>query len=1242
MIIVILAAVGANLLFIATTFAAGASPKRNGFSAAGTVLTAEQQELQEARKDQKARHKERENHIIWSDSRRTGGSLSSVILDSYDAQDVLETIQNELGVDADNEYYVTNHTKNSDFEIYTLQQKYNGVDVYGYQLKMVTDLYGNLVSVNGEHLPVYDLPEMNYGYYDCADLVERYLKQTYGYSDGDFWLDGLGERIVPYDKNNPSVCYVFEVYGDSWDSAFERIFVDASTGQISGDDLLLDDEMVSEVLQGQRTNHQTDVWRASDTRYELRDSERNIRVGTANSTNISSFNASTQIEWNPLQDIPNRSGVDALANLQTIYDYYLDTYGRQGITGNYDELNVVVDVTYFSGRNFVDNAAMSGTNNMLVGFRSTSVPTYAADLDVMGHETFHGITNAESGLLMGTYSFNRQNSIQLAIGEGLADVYGELVEDYSDDHTYNGSCSWDSEVRSMSNPESHQGDSRNANDFVEGITNCHHGAAVVTYPVYAMFSGADIGTDKTIDAHTLGMMYYNTLPMLTAQTDFAEFRRVIEDYALRMNAGKASISLSDKQVEGVLDAMDTAGIERSYDLSLTPGAALEVYNAENKIDTTYHISILKRHGQEIVSQDVDSERAYLQLEPGVYDVLLTDKETGLIYVFTMAINDNAQAQLTEDYQDVGRVFTEFESTKNNIALVLDTSGSMSGTPMEETKKAGVNFIDTIFDMAPNVEISLVTYEDDSAVELARSSDAAALKGAIRSLYSGGSTNMYAGMNDGFGQLSGAQDGKSIMVVMSDGLPNEGQTSGNSYSDAVIQLADQVKASGITVFSLGFFHNSSGSDLSEGIALMEAIASEGYHYNVQDAGNIDFIFNEIGKQIGGTKYIYIRVACPVDVTVTSGGETLSSDPDNRQTSAGFGSLTFEGEDDTDNVKIFRLNADSDYELWISGTGSGLMDVTVSYPNTEGVYDDVRYFEDIAVNPGMFASLSTAAQDSMSLDVDSNGDGRFDKSYQAGHNSTATESGNNLALWHGLGITAVIIIIGLLWLKQFLDFGKAGRTCPNCGSQHSKKAEFCGICGMNLERSRGSYGQFVKESFTKFSGWVPHLIVIIALLVITSIHGSMYASSRQIIDQLNEGRLVTAQTVYRAAVDGRGLTESYANAALRSYRSSVEKQAAAGTFGSAADAQAMIAGIDSMLNSTYSQAVPVLTPSDTNPGGGQDPGQWNPQQPGGNEWETQPSDPNDWETLPSNPDNWDIPSVNPNDWDIPSVDPGQWDF
>lgn len=150
----------------------------------------------------------------------------------------------------------------------------------------------------------------------------------------------------------------------------------------------------------------------------------------------------------------------------------------------------------------------------------------------------------------------------------------------------------------------------------------------------------------------------------------------------------------------------------------------------------------------------------------------------------------------------------------------------------------------------------------------------------------------------------------------------------------------------------------GGELTGAQNLMESMASPGLHYEVKSADDLIFFFEDIANQIGGRQYVYIRIACPVDVTVTSGGETLSSKVDSENTRTSFGALTYENteqlSEDSDNeidfsqfyyddesdetaredqVKVLRLDREKDYDIKIDGYADGTMDYTVKYQNAQ---------------------------------------------------------------------------------------------------------------------------------------------------------------------------------------------------------------------------------------------------------------------------------------------------------------------
>lgn len=324
--------------------------------------------------------------------------------------------------------------------------------------------------------------------------------------------------------------------------------------------------------------------------------------------------------------------------------------------------------------------------------------------------------------------------------------------------------------------------------------------------------------------------------------------------------------------------------------------------------------------------------------------------------------------------------------ERNVVLTLDVSGSMSGKPLEETKKASSNFINTILEQ--DASIGIVAYDDVSYMASDFSTDRAALQIAVSEIYGGGWTNTEIGLRDAQSMLENTDAQKKIIVLMSDGEPSRGL-----MGEDLITYADEIKKSGTVIYTLGFFE--SLSERSYAQYLMECIASDGCHYEVADADELSFFFEDMADQINGQKYIYVRIACPVDVSVTFDGETLDSSEEDLSTRTSFGTLTFEenrekpGADTDDRVKVLRLKAGEDYDLKLTGTGRGVMNYTIGFMDDNGDYSDLRKFENIKITRR--TRIDTVASDSGNtiLNIDKDGDGRYDIRFRAKENGYGEE-------------------------------------------------------------------------------------------------------------------------------------------------------------------------------------------------------------------------------------------------------------
>lgn len=349
------------------------------------------------------------------------------------------------------------------------------------------------------------------------------------------------------------------------------------------------------------------------------------------------------------------------------------------------------------------------------------------------------------------------------------------------------------------------------------------------------------------------------------------------------------------------------------------------------------------------------------------------------------------------------------SGERDVVLCLDMSGSMAGNKLQQTKEASIKFINTV--LQEDASIAIVTYDDSARVLSDFSTNAEELISKINEISDGGSTNIEDGLVKSYDLLNYSNAKKQIIVLMSDGEPNEGKV-----GEELISYADSIKNEGVYIYTLGFFGGYSGQSAAQ--TLMERIASEGCHYEVSDADSLVFFFGDIADTINGQEYIYIRIACPVDVKVSYNGETLNSNEENLSTRTSFGSLTFEentseySEDDVDDrVKVLRLKADDDYDISIEGTGRGRMNYTIGFMDENGEYSDFRKFTNIKIRKSTVIDTVAAKSKNTILNVDEDGDGKYDLKYKAGANERGKIVDYSYIFYIAfvvIGLTAVLIV------------------------------------------------------------------------------------------------------------------------------------------------------------------------------------------------------------------------------------------
>ncbi|MCD8383798.1 MAG: hypothetical protein LUC39_02405 [Clostridiales bacterium] len=122
------------------------------------------------------------------------------------------------------------------------------------------------------------------------------------------------------------------------------------------------------------------------------------------------------------------------------------------------------------------------------------------------------------------------------------------------------------------------------------------------------------------------------------------------------------------------------------------------------------------------------------------------------------------------------------------------------------------------------------------------------------------------------------------------------------------------------------------------------------------------------------YTKARVACPVDVTVTYNGETLSSCADSLCTETSFGTLDFAGSEGE--IKILCLDTNADYEIVLTGTDEGSMEFGLSFYDENGDLIEEREVTDVPLTEDTVIYTTADPETETVLEIDTDGDAEID--------------------------------------------------------------------------------------------------------------------------------------------------------------------------------------------------------------------------------------------------------------------------
>lgn len=204
--------------------------------------------------------------------------------------------------------------------------------------------------------------------------------------------------------------------------------------------------------------------------------------------------------------------------------------------------------------------------------------------------------------------------------------------------------------------------------------------------------------------------------------------------------------------------------------------------------------------------------------------------------------------------------TEAARTPLNLALVLDTSGSMkSGDKLPALKQSLRVFLESL---QPDDIVSIVAYSDEArTIRPAQPvADGRWIREAVDGLQPGGYTNLHAGMMRGFEEVERHFDIRrnNRVILMTDGVANRGEIE-----------PEDIAADAKAYNDRGMFLSTIGLGLDLNDALLSTLANQGkgaYHF-IDSAQEMDKVFRQ---EVDG---LVEKVAGDVTVSIVPGRASL---------------------------------------------------------------------------------------------------------------------------------------------------------------------------------------------------------------------------------------------------------------------------------------------------------------------------------------------------------------------------------
>ncbi len=170
----------------------------------------------------------------------------------------------------------------------------------------------------------------------------------------------------------------------------------------------------------------------------------------------------------------------------------------------------------------------------------------------------------------------------------------------------------------------------------------------------------------------------------------------------------------------------------------------------------------------------------------------------------------------------------------DVALVIDTSGSMSGPKIQAARQAARAFVHEL--RLPFDRAALISFGDWARLRVPLTGERSRLEAGIDGLHSGGGTPMGAALGVARAELFGTQRDTGrmpVVLLLSDGMPRD--------ESLALREAEGLRQAGATVFSIGL-----GMDVNADF--MRRMASPGHYHFAPTPEDLARVFEEIATVV----------------------------------------------------------------------------------------------------------------------------------------------------------------------------------------------------------------------------------------------------------------------------------------------------------------------------------------------------------------------------------------------------------